>query len=65
MDSNKSNKLWRVNNKTFSQNQDKSPRKIVILEKRDLLMPRVQTNVKNLLDIADITSYYGICNITQ
>jgi len=55
-------KLLQTNRKSFSQqNQDNTELKIAFLENCEL-MAWLQTNVKDQLDIADVTSYYGICN---
>jgi len=65
MDSSDTSKLQRANSKSFSQqNRDNTKWEIAILENREPLMARLQSNVKDPLDIVDVASYYDICNVT-
>jgi len=62
VDSSDTSKLQRANSKNFSQqNRDNIEWEIAILENREPLMARLQTNVKDPLDIVDVASYYDIC----
>jgi len=65
MDSSDTSKLQRANSKSFNQqNRDNTEWEIAILENREPLMARLQTNVKDPLDIVDVASFYDICNVT-
>lgn len=66
MDSYDISELWQANNKSFSrQHQDDTEWEIAIMENHELLRGQLQTNAMKPLDIADVTSYYGIYNVIQ
>ncbi|XP_039304448.1 uncharacterized protein LOC105200389 isoform X5 [Solenopsis invicta] len=60
MDSSETSKLWQDNSNRYNR-QNRDNIKWEILENHGLLMARLQTNVKDPLDITD-ASYYEICH---